>query len=314
MKRTKITVEKEFTFTGHQDCIYAIEDLPGTSSFFTSGADGLVVKWNLQQPDKGELVAKVTNTVYALCYLPAFNTLVVGQNFEGIHLIDLSSNQQIRSLKINDQPIFDIKFHDQTLFIATGKGWLYMVDYASFSIKVQLNLSESSLRCLAVLPEKKEVAAGFSDHQIRVINYETQEIKTLTGHQNSVFSLAYSPDHRFLLSGSRDAQLMIWGTNAYDLKEPIVAHMYTINHIAFRPDGHYFATCSKDKSVKIWDGKWFVLLKVIDRARHAGHGTSVNKLLWKGENRLISCSDDRSISIWKLQFDQPLPNSEKYTT
>ncbi|HEU5146590.1 MAG TPA: WD40 repeat domain-containing protein, partial [Chryseosolibacter sp.] len=41
----------------------------------------------------------------------------------------------------------------------------------------------------------------------------------------------------------------------------------------------------------------------IDRARHAGHGTSVNKLLWtQYQDELLSASDDRSISVWQIIF------------
>jgi WD40 repeat protein len=44
-------------------------------------------------------------------------------------------------------------------------------------------------------------------------------------------------------------------------------------------------------------------LKVIDKGRHAGHGTSVNKLLWTSfKNQLVSASDDRTISAWDLLF------------
>jgi WD40 repeat protein len=59
-----------------------------------------------------------------------------------------------------------------------------------------------------------------------------------------------------------------------------------------------------DKSIKIWDLQEMKLLKVIDRARHAGHRTSVNKLLWTDfNNQLLSGSDDRSISVWDIQFE-----------
>jgi WD40 repeat protein len=58
-----------------------------------------------------------------------------------------------------------------------------------------------------------------------------------------------------------------------------------------------------DKSIKVWDTEELKLLKVIDRARHAGHGTSVNKLLWTGfNNQLVSASDDRTISLWQIIF------------
>ena len=79
--------------------------------------------------------------------------------------------------------------------------------------------------------------------------------------------------------------------------------MYAINHLVFSADGKHFVTCSMDKSIKVWDAETFHLLKVIDKARHAGHGTSVNKVLWTNfNNLLLSASDDRSISIWDINF------------
>ena len=58
-----------------------------------------------------------------------------------------------------------------------------------------------------------------------------------------------------------------------------------------------------DKSVKVWQTADLTLLKVIDKARHAGHGTSVNKLLWSSYNdQVVSASDDRTISIWDVIF------------
>jgi WD40 repeat protein len=59
-----------------------------------------------------------------------------------------------------------------------------------------------------------------------------------------------------------------------------------------------------DKSIKVWDRASRKLLKVIDKSRHAGHGTSVNKLVWmKYNDLLVSCSDDRTISVWDVKFE-----------
>jgi WD40 repeat protein len=83
--------------------------------------------------------------------------------------------------------------------------------------------------------------------------------------------------------------------------QDIPAHLFAINHITFSPQGNWFATCSMDKSIKIWDTQHFKLLKVIDKARYAGHGTSVNKLVWTNyQDFLVSGSDDRTLSLWEI--------------
>jgi len=77
--------------------------------------------------------------------------------------------------------------------------------------------------------------------------------------------------------------------------------MYAINDITKSKNEKLMVTASMDKSIKIWDSESLKLLKVIDKNRSAGHGTSVNKLVWSAYNDyIVSASDDRSISVWKI--------------
>ncbi len=304
-----VEVKKIQTLTGHKDCIYTLEPAASDFEFFSAAGDGLVVNWNLDKPEHGQLVAKVPASVYALHYLPAHHWLIVGQNYQGIHLIDVASKKELKSLKITDAAIFDIKFFDGKIWIATGDGVLVVVDMNSWTIINKIRLSVKSARALAIHPEKKHLVIGYSDNNIRILNMETFGlIKTIEAHKNSVFTIRYSHDYRNLVSGSRDAHLNVWDVDhEYQQVNSIVAHMYTINHVEFSPDGKHFVTCSMDKSIKVWDAETYKLLKVIDKTRHAGHGTSVNRLLWTNHHQqLISCSDDRSISAWQLSFEENL--------
>jgi WD40 repeat protein len=146
---------------------------------------------------------------------------------------------------------------------------------------------------------------GYSDYCIRVFDLNSFQKKyEWIAHQNSVFTLAYSRDSKTLLSGSRDARIKTWDIeNGYELKGEVAAHLYAINHLAISPDGNYFATASMDKSVKIWKAEELQLLKVVDKARHAGHGTSVNKILWINNEQLVSAGDDRVISNWMVKHE-----------
>jgi WD40 repeat protein len=306
-----IRVEKIDSFTGHRDCVYALEKSSDKHRFFSAAGDGFIVRWNLAKPDVGELIAKMTHSVYAMAYLPKENHLWVIENSSGIHVFDIETKQEIKSLKLVPTNYFDIQvYHTSNIpklaFVAGGDGVISVIDVESFSFRKHIKASDMSVRCLAINPVEREFAAGFSDNTIKIFDLQSLELKkVILAHTNSVFTLKYSPDFKFLLSGSRDARLKVWNVEKnYALEEEIVAHTFAINHIAYSPDNKLFATCSMDKSIKIWDAESFKLLKVIDRARHAGHGTSVNKLIWSDfDDQIVSGSDDRTISVWKLYHD-----------
>ncbi len=298
-----MTVDKIDTFGGHRDCVYALERGNQPGAFFSAGGDGLVVRWHLDRPDLGELMAQLPVSVYALCYEPARNRLWVGQNYEGIHLIDPATKTEAASLKLTTAAIFDIKIYRNTAIMTLGDGVVVVIDAETLGIRKHLKASSQSARCVAINPVEREFAVGYSDHTVRIFDLETLALKqVIQAHTNSVFTVAYSPDFRFLLTGSRDAHLKQWDVeNGYQLTRDVVAHLFAINHLAISPDGTQFATASMDKSVKIWETDTLKLLKVVDRARHAGHGTSVNRVLWTANpDRLLSASDDRTISVWKV--------------
>ncbi len=303
---SKVTVSKIHTLTGHRDCIYTLRAAKDRNLFFSGAGDGFVVEWDLKNPDSGELIAKVPNSVYALAYDHEEGILIVGNNYNGLNFIDVATRKEIEMVSLTKSAIFDIQWFQDQIYVGTGDGELMVVDKYKRKVISKTKMSGESARSIAINPEVKHMAVGCSDNKIRIINLATQKVlQELDGHSKSVFTVSYSPDNRYLLSGSRDAHLKIWSVkNNYQLQESIVAHMYAINHVDFSPDRKHFVTCSMDKSIKVWDAVQFKLLKVIDKSRHAGHSSSVNKLLWSNyNNQLISCSDDMTISIWDLKFD-----------
>jgi len=300
---SNIQVNKLHSFVGHRDCVYTLQPGDKPNIFFSGAGDGMVVLWDLQNKGDGELMAKLPNSVYSLLHLPDKKLLVVGQNFSGIHLIDYQNKKEVASLQITSSYIFDMQSFNNDLVIAAGDGQVVIVDLEKWMIKKRISISEKSARAIAVNRTTGEMAVGFSDYTIRVFSLDGYGLKQkIKAHQNSVFTLSYSPDQNYLLSGGRDARLKVWDVKSnYNLAKEVVAHMYAINHLTFSPDGKYLGTASMDKSIKLWDAVDLKLHKVIDKGRHAGHGTSVNRLLWTSfNNQLVSASDDRTISAWDL--------------
>lgn len=301
---SKIEVNKLQTLTGHNDCIYALTEGSDPRFFYTGAGDGMVVEWDLDHPKDGKLVARLPHSVYALATDSLRNLLFIGHNFEGIHVVDLTENKEVWSLKLTDQAIFDIKIFGDEAYIGTGDGVLIVVDINSKSIKKHIKLSAKSIRVMSLAKDKRQLAIGLSDNTVKILDLSDNfhPLANLTGHTNSVFALSYAPDESILVSAGRDARLKFWETDSYSLQENIVAHMYAINYLYFKEDGNLLVTCSMDKSIKIWDTAEKKLLKVIDKARNAGHGTSINKVIWSSyQGNVISVSDDRTISIWQIE-------------
>jgi WD40 repeat protein len=246
------------------------------------------------------------NSVYALAYLTEQNLLLAGQNFEGIHFIDAIQQKEIASIELSKSQIFDIKINGDRAYIASGDGTLFIIDINNRSIIKRVKLAEKSVRAIAINNRLGHIAVGLSDNSIRILSLnDLSQRYVISAHKSSVFTLLYDPVTNLLLSGSRDAHLKRWDpSNNYQLEKSVVAHMYAINSLALNPDGNLFVSASMDSTIKVWDSKTMSLLKVIDRSRHLGHTSSVNKVFWTDHaNMLISCGDDKNIIVWDLSVN-----------
>ena len=301
---SQVHIKKLTTLTGHRDCVYTIYGLPASPVFFSGGGDGMIFQWDSQKTD-GELIVQMPDSVYAMHYFSEQDLLLAGLNYDGVHLLDWSKKKEVASLKLTSAAIFDIQLAGSNFLVACGDGSVAVVDTNQLVVRKQLDYSSKSARTISVNQVAGDVAIGYSDNFIRIFRLDDFSMRMeYRAHANSVFTLHYSPDNKWLFSGARDARLKVWNVaENYSLHREIAAHLFAINHIAFSPDGKHFVTCSMDKSIKVWETDSLTLLKVIDKARHAGHGTSVNKLLWSSfNNQLMSASDDKTISVWDVIF------------
>lgn len=298
-----VSVKKIHTFLGHTDSIYTLRPI-NESRFVSAGADGMIVSWDASALGEGEVIAKVPGSVYALGFDPTSNSLFIGQNNDGVHKIDMDSKKEVASIYLGNHQIFAIEIIDEQIWVGLQSGEVVIFS-KELSILRRVKLSEDRIRSIHNFDN--HVAIGASDHITQILDKQSKIVrKELKRHKNSVFSAKFHPTGKYLATVGRDSHINIWDTNEdYILRESMASHLYTINDIEFRSDGRYFATASMDKTIKLWDAYNFRLIKVLDKHRHSAHSSSVNKLLWmKSNDVLVSCSDDRTIATWQIDFDE----------
>jgi WD40 repeat protein len=306
-------LRRQSLFTGHQAAIYALAAGQTSRQFISAGGDGWITQWSLDQPDLGHLVARVEGQVFSLANGPD-DILLAGDMQGALYWIERSEEATAPiGRQAHQKGIFSIQYIDNHVFTAGGDGTLTRWDAQTQRATDSYQLSNVALR--TITPPYREgdgvsspigggregvIGVGSSDGAIYLLRADTLELVHVirSAHQSSVFSLVWSPDGRYLLSGGRDAMLNIWDVyDNYALVSSQAAHLFTINDIVFSPDGQYFATASRGKTIRIWEAATFQLIKALDTVRDNGHLNSVNRLLWLPD-ALLSCSDDRTIMAW----------------
>lgn len=284
--------------SGHRDSIYALCRLD-EKRFLTGSADGQVVLWTPFEHEDGLLWMQLTEPVYSLHASDKF--VYAGSGRGVIYRTSLDDAKDLRAIKAHEAGIFAILSFQEGVVTASGDGTVAFWD-ESMNLKVRYSISNKSVRSLAALTDGTFLC-GCSDWKIYKLHPEKGITDEFSGHEQTVFSLAVDAVRGFVYSAGRDAQLMQRNAEGSVLNS-LPAHMYSIHAVDVNLTNGLLVSGSMDKTIKIWNHTPFELIKVVDYDRYAAHRNCVNKVLWIDANHVISCADDRTAMVFRIEIIQ----------
>lgn len=293
---------------------------------YTGGDKGLVRVWDVL---KGTLVAALKGVegvdeaelddedddeqrgVLSLLYSPTSSSLVsihADQNIIFHSLSTLLSTRQI------------IGFNDE------------IVDVAFLSHPSAPPISPSSLPETPDIPHS-HIAVATNSNLLRIYSTSSFNARLLPGHTDMILCLAVSPDHQWLVTGSKDHTARVWAPttcaqgDGYTWRCIAVCqgHTESIGAVAFarKPfdDGHarFLFTASQDRTIKMWDltplsaasaasasSSSSSPIRPRSMATLRAHEKDINSLdIAPNDKFLVSGSQDKLVKLYAIDFNPP---------
>ena len=166
--------------------------------------------------------------------------------------------------------------------------------------------AQSPLDALAITKDGKRFVTGGWDGTARIWDRESGQIlHTLKHGGEYVHAVAFSPDGRFLATGSNDAAgfIQIWDTATGQRVRVIKGHEDAVLSIAYSKDGSRLLSSSYDKTARLWDvaaGK--------EVRKFAGHTWWVWSAAFSAdERRVVTSGQDGTAIVWDVVSDKRSP-------
>ncbi|KAN0075174.1 vegetative incompatibility protein HET-E-1 [Elaphomyces granulatus] len=127
----------------------------------------------------------------------------------------------------------------------------------------------------------------------------------LTGHSDTVNSVAFSPDGKRVVSGSFDSTVRVWDITTGQADQILTGHSDNVNSVAFSPDGKKVVSGSFDLTVRVWD----ITTGQADQTL-TGHSDKVTSVAFSPDGKkVVYGSEDSTVRVWDIttgQADQTL--------
>ncbi|GMM53049.1 Rsa4 protein [Starmerella bacillaris] len=247
-----------------------------------------------------------TNTVSCVKW-GGFNDVYTASHDKTVKVWDASSGRMKRSLDAHAHWVNHIALSTDfalrsgaygptlKLDIPTPKGpsTHNAVDQARFK-ELQKIASQKFEQALS--HNKRELVATASDDFTMYLwdMKQTKPLARLTGHQQLVNHVCFSPDGRYLASSSFDRSVKLWEAQTGKFIASLRGHVAAVYQSAWSADSRLLVSCSKDTTLKVWD----IATRKL-KSDLPGHKDEVYAVDWSVDGtKVVSGSRDKTVRFW----------------
>jgi WD40 repeat protein len=216
-------------------------------------------------------------------------------------LWDLRTGRCMRLFEAHSRPAWALEWHaDERQFLSGSfDGTLRLWDAKSGRM-LRVFTDPAPIRSVAWSPDGQFALTGSRVHLCVWDIDSGRTVKTFSGHRDGVYSVQWSRDQRWILSGSTDRTIRLWDVESGRCEQVLTGHGYHVHGVAWASNQVH--ALSWGDAIRLWNLDTGDCESVFE-----GHTDTIRSARWsRDERRILSASHDGTMRIWDVDTGQCL--------
>lgn len=282
-------------FEGHRGAVLSLAGIVEENFFYSSGSEGLIVRWQRNLPNEGQVILKITGYIATLLYDQLENKLYAAVNQKGIYIIDSGAGRILHKI---DTPASSYGALENTkgfLIVTTKDGEVYLVNKTTNAISKRIDTGISTFPLITL---HKNILWYTTKGKLTNLDLVSLKAKQLGLELNAEpVAVGFIGDHLLALT---EQGIVSWNLKKRNKKQELIepnVGCFKLMELNMQDSIVYAMSVTNQLYCYKLSKKGLSLIEKLQ----IEHNGQINSILWIENHKfVISAGVDKKIGVWQV--------------